>query len=217
MPTPADACVLIPVKAFELAKARLSPTLNDSERAALARAMAEVVIKAALPLGVHVVCDNEEVAHFAQSLGATIEWTTHNELNGAVQDAVANLSGRGMRRVVVCHADLPFAEDLFPLFDAEPTEVLLVSDRRGQGTNLCSIPLPSDFTFAYGPHSLIRHQKQAEQCGLTVRVLQSELLSWDVDEPADLQVPTSFPGKSVLLDQGFLDAAHLTSARGSSE
>jgi len=214
VPSTENACVLIPIKAFAMAKLRLSGILNSLERAALARVMAAVVINAAAPVGVYVVCDDDEVASFAESLGASVEWTQQTNLNGAVQDAVGRLSLRGMRRVVVCHADLPFAQNLSSLLVAEPDEVILVGDRRGQGTNVCSIPLPSGFTFSYGAGSFLRHQQQAEACGLRVSVLQSELLSWDVDEPEDLQVPSSFPGTSALLAQGRIAAAHYPTALG---
>jgi 2-phospho-L-lactate guanylyltransferase len=62
--------VVIPVKAFSNAKMRLASVLGPEERAALAREMAEHVIKASRPLPVIVVCDNLEVAAWAENLGA---------------------------------------------------------------------------------------------------------------------------------------------------
>ena len=50
--------VLIPIKAFHAAKQRLSPDLDPSQRADLARWMAAEVIAAAAPLPVVVVCDD---------------------------------------------------------------------------------------------------------------------------------------------------------------
>ena len=44
---------------------RLAPVLGPKARAALAREMAEHVLKAARPLPVVVVCDDEEVAEWA--------------------------------------------------------------------------------------------------------------------------------------------------------
>jgi len=196
------------MKAFALAKLRLSAVLSNHERAELARAMATVVIKAAEPLEAHVVCDDEEVAAFAESLGATVEWAAEHNLNGAVQHASDTLGKRGIQRIIVCHADLPFAQDLLSLAEAESTEVLLVTDRHCQGTNVLSVPTGTAFTFSYGPGSFVRHQQQAQRCELTARVVDSDALSWDVDEPEDLQVPADFSAFSPLLAGGKITAQH---------
>lgn len=66
-----DMVVLIPVKSFATAKARLGPVLGPDERAALARGMAARVIEAAAPAAVWVVCDDEEVAASPASTGPT--------------------------------------------------------------------------------------------------------------------------------------------------
>ena len=52
--------MLVPVKAFAEAKARLAPALDAGQRERLARAMAEHVVAAAAPLPVSVVCDDED-------------------------------------------------------------------------------------------------------------------------------------------------------------
>ena len=208
MPSANTSCVLIPVKAFSQAKLRLSAVLTVDERADLARSMAAVVIRSARPLGAHVVCDDDEVAEFAESLGATVEWTSEHDLNGAVQQAADSLGERGVQRIIVCHADLPFAHDLGALAQAEPSEVLLVSDRPMQGTNVLSVPAARGFTFSYGPGSFVRHQLQAQLCNLTATVLDCDALSWDIDEPEDLQIPSTFLASSPLLVEGRITAAH---------
>jgi 2-phospho-L-lactate guanylyltransferase len=65
-------------------------------------------------------------------------------------------------------------------------EVVLVPDRRRDGTNVLSIPIGTDFTFRYGPGSFERHREEAARCGLAVVVLELDDLTWDVDEPGDL-------------------------------
>ncbi|MGD0811714.1 MAG: hypothetical protein ABSA91_18700, partial [Acidimicrobiales bacterium] len=59
--------VVIPVKAFSNAKMRLASVLRPEERAALAREMAAHVISASRPLPVIVVCDDLEVAAWAEN------------------------------------------------------------------------------------------------------------------------------------------------------
>jgi hypothetical protein len=96
---PPAVVVLVPVKAFHLAKARLAGVLNRDERAALARRMAGIVLRAAHPLPVAVVCDDEVVAAWATEHGATVLWRPGRGLNPAVQEAVAALGVAGYGRV----------------------------------------------------------------------------------------------------------------------
>ena len=57
--------VLVPVKAFRDAKGRLSEALSPQERAELSRSMAATVVQAAAPLPVWIVCDDDDVAEWA--------------------------------------------------------------------------------------------------------------------------------------------------------
>lgn len=184
-----DVVVVVPVKAFDEAKARLAEVLDGSTRARLARAMADRVVAAAAPLPVVVACDDGDVARWADAAGCAVAWTPHLGLNGAVDRTVDRLEARGVRRVVVAHADLPFATGLTTLADAGADEVLLVPDRRHDGTNVVSIPTGRTFRFRYGPDSFAAHRGEASRAGLTVRVVDSEALGWDIDEPGDLVVP----------------------------
>lgn len=186
---PPAAVVVVPVKAFDRAKVRLAPALDPPGRAALARAMAERVLHAAAPLAVAVVCEDDEVADWARSHGAAVVWTPGTGLDGAVAAAVDRLAAAGVGRAVVAHADLPFARDLAELAEAGPEEVVLVPDRRRDGTNVASVPTGSGFRFAYGPGSFERHAAEARTRGLTLRVVEVEHLGWDVDEPDDLAAP----------------------------
>src|SRR4051812_16007260 len=104
-----SAAVLVPVKAFRLAKVRLSPALSSAERDALARSMAGQVVRAAAPLPVAVVCDDDDVREWATAHGARVVWCPGRGLNGAVADGVAALAAAGFERVVVAHGDLPLA------------------------------------------------------------------------------------------------------------
>jgi 2-phospho-L-lactate guanylyltransferase len=179
------AAVVIPVKAFSRAKARLAEVLSPAERADLSRSMATTVVGAAGPLEVVVVCDDEDVRAWAEALGVEVLWTPGLGLNGAVSAGVDHLSARGVARVVVAHADLPRATDLSVVLGG--AAVTIVPDRHGDGTNVISLPTGSGFTFSYGGGSCARHVAEAERLGLGVRLLEDEALGWDVDRPEDLQ------------------------------
>ena len=183
----APSAVLIPVKSLVDAKLRLSGALDPAARMGFARSMAQHVVASAGPVPTFVVCDNDEIATWARDVGATVLWRPDRGLNGAVNDAMAALGEAEIARVVVAHADLPFARDLHSFADF--AGVTLVPDRHGDGTNVCSVNPASDFAFAYGAGSFRRHLAEAQRCGLAVRVIHSRRLGWDVDRPDDLNVP----------------------------
>lgn len=186
------AAVVVPVKAFAAAKVRLAPALDPIARAALARNMAALVLAAAAPLPVTVVCDDDEVADWARAQSVHVGWTPGLGLDGAVQAGVAAVEAAGASRVVVAHADLPLARNLAGLAGpdaADPTSITLVPDRHAEGTNVIVLPAGCGFRFAYGPGSFARHRAEAVRLGLTVRVVTDVRLGWDVDLPGDLVLP----------------------------
>lgn len=180
----ADRWVLVPIKAFSAAKARLGPVLGAPERARLAEAMAERVLHAAAPLPVAVACDDHDVAAFAEAHGSLVLWTPGLGLNGAVMAGLERLQGEGAAYVTVVHADLPLAADVGSL--AHHDGVTIAPDRRRVGTNLLRVPTSAGFCVQFGRDSFARHLEECERLGLAVLVLEREDLAFDVDEPGDL-------------------------------
>jgi 2-phospho-L-lactate guanylyltransferase len=104
-----------------------------------------------------------------------------------VTAGVDALRAAGVERVVVAHADLPRAADLTEV--ASGAGVTIVPDRHDDGTNVLALPAAAGFVFAYGPGSFARHRAESERLELAVTVLRSPDLVWDVDVPADLELP----------------------------
>lgn len=179
--------MLVPVKAFSDAKARLAAVLGDAERERLARWTAARVLAAAGELPTYVACDDEEVATWAGEHGAAILWHPGVGLNAAVNNSVADLREAGVTDVIVAHGDLPRAHSLASL--TEPGTITLVPDRHGDGTNVIALPTELQFRFAYGPGSFQRHLDAAIAAGHSVRVRRDPLLAADIDTPADLAHP----------------------------
>lgn len=196
-----SAAVVVPVKAFAAAKVRLAGVLAPEERAALARRMAGVVVAAAAPLRVVVVCDDEAVRAWAEGVGADVVWCPGRGLNGAVADGVAALAAQGVDRAIVAHADLPLATRLD--WVADFPGVTLVPDRHHDGTNVAAVPTDAGFRFGYGGGSFARHRAEAARLGLTTRLVPDPFLAWDVDLPADL----AWPGAGVAAPCGSAAAA----------
>jgi 2-phospho-L-lactate/phosphoenolpyruvate guanylyltransferase len=181
---PQDHRVLVPIKAFSMAKGRLGTVLDDDARGELVRSMAANVLAAAAPLPVCVACDDDEVAAFAEALGAAVSWTPGLGLNGAVEAGVAHLASLGADYVTVVHADLPLASGIGVL--ARSDGVTIAPDRRHRGTNLLRVPTSVHFTMRFGRDSLRAHLGECERLGLPVEVLDREDLAFDVDVPRDL-------------------------------
>lgn len=175
---------MIPVKDFARAKLRLAPALSPSERASLAREMATRVVRSAGGLTVAVVCDDKEVASWAESVGALVLWQPGRGLNGAVQEGVRELAMMGATAVAVAAGDLPLATDL--RWVTRFAGITIVPDRHHDGTNVIGLPASATFTFSYGPRSFTRHLGEARRSGLPTRVVHSSPLAWDVDVPGDL-------------------------------
>lgn len=176
--------VVICVKSFSLAKGRLAEVLSPEQREDLARRCAEVVLRAASPLPVFVACSDPDVADWATSHGATVVQCPIPGLDAAVSTAREVLSSLGFEHVVVAHADLPLAQKLEHIIEANT--VTMVSDRHRDGTNVLSFPLASPFYTAYGPGSLDNHIHIARTAHLAYRVISDASLELDLDTAEDL-------------------------------
>lgn len=182
-----DAVVLVPIKAFHLAKGRLSPVLSGPDRERLARWTAERVLDAAGDGPVAVVCDDPAVATWARTRGATVLWEEGVGLNGAVDNAIAQLRADGHRHVIVAHGDLPRPTALATF--ARPDTVVLVPDARLDGTNVFAFPTDAGVHAAYGAGSFRRHLTIALATGRAVEVVRDPMLALDIDHPRDLTHP----------------------------
>jgi 2-phospho-L-lactate guanylyltransferase len=177
--------VLIPIKSFNEAKERLSEALDKSERSILMQKMAETVINSSGSLSIWVVCDDDEVASWAESKNVSVIKVEKPGLNNAVEKGVDTLEETGFSKVIIAHADLPNADDLQKCANFEG--VTIVQDHRGDGTPVLVIPTGKGFRFSYGPNSFASHTLEAQRLGLPYRQLFDPKLSFDVDEPEDLK------------------------------
>ena len=178
------AAILVPVKGFDAAKGRLAPAIGAAERALLARTMAERVVDASKAYPVFIACDDEHVAAWAIARDARVVWTAGLDLNGSVRAGFDAVHQEGFARVIVSHADLPFAESLEEI--AWFPGVTLVPDRHGDGTNVLSVATDVAFAPQYGRGSFARHLATFRAMGLAVRIAHRVDLQWDVDVPDDL-------------------------------
>ena len=193
--------VIIPIKSFTGAKERLASALTEPERHKLARFMALRVFRAAAPLPVLVVCDDDEVTAWSLLNGATVVRQEKPGLNNAVQSGFVAARDAGYQWAVIAHSDLPLANRLDHLLDHlfdhlrdglpdlesnSDSTAVIVGDQHGDGTNVLVLATSCNFEFNYGPASFAAHCAQAAKLGLDLRIVADAALAIDIDTPSDL-------------------------------
>lgn len=182
-----ETAALVPIKGFHAAKARLAPVLSEPDRERLARWLATRVVEAIRPTPTFVACDDDAVAEWAEGLGAGVLWGPGLGLNRAIDLGVDTVAGKGFDHVVIAHGDLPRPERLnsVPVSDT----IVLVPDRRRDGTNVLARPTRVPMTADYGGGSFSRHLDAALASGAAVQVRSDPLLSIDIDTIDDCRHP----------------------------
>lgn len=194
-----ESAALVPVKSFAAAKARLATVLGGAERERLARWMATRVVEGLHPMPVFVACDDDAVAEWAERTGADVLWGPGLGLNGAIDHGIATLAGKGFDHVVVAHGDLPRPEALpgLPVADT----IVIVPDRRLDGTNVLARPTAAVLPASYGAASYTAHLELALASGWPVRVRRDPLLSLDVDTVDDCRHPVAAAALATVLGE----------------
>ncbi len=186
---------IVPVKPLSRAKSRLAGVLSAEQRQYLATQLLLRTVRLLLPLphiqGVLVISRDTQALAMARDLGAqTVQESGAPELNNALLRATQASRVWGSEAVLVVPADIPLlsAEDIGMVVDMGRyhNSVVLVPDRREQGTNLLLVRPPGIIPYAFGENSFNRHQYYAREAGATVLVHRSERASLDIDTPDDL-------------------------------
>lgn len=192
---------LVPAKGFDHGKSRLGEVLSTEERGALAREMFDRVVGEVLGGlvsagdlgGVLVLTDGVDVVERARSLGAEATLSASvrpgRALGAIVDEGLADLAARGVRRAIVIMGDLPSlgADDVRALAELlEGHDVVLAPDAAGTGTNALALHLPAPMPTRFcGGESLADHLAEARGRGLRVGMCERAGLGFDVDRPDD--------------------------------
>lgn len=184
---------IVPVKALERAKSRLASTLAPMERQELVLELLGRVLATLARSDVErvwVISPDPLVHTLAAERGATPLMDGAGDLNGALEQARAEVRRSGAGALLVIPADVP----LLAPTDVAALKALLVSgadvalapDRAGQGTNALALRASVTLPFAFGENSAERHLRLAAARGLVARTYHSPALALDVDDPASL-------------------------------
>lgn len=186
--------IIVPAKSFVLAKRRLSPLLDDVERAMLARMMLADVLGAAAGVSgqknVAVVTSSDDVAEVATRLGAlVVDDGGATNTNDAIKAGLAAVGQRAGQGVVILPSDVPavLSADISSLLSAVKRGfIAIVPATRDGGTNALAISEPEQLEPCFGVQSFARHVSAANRIGIRPKVMLNERLGLDIDRPGDL-------------------------------
>jgi 2-phospho-L-lactate guanylyltransferase len=201
-PSPAPSRIaaiaaIVPVGTLGGAKSRLGDSLDAEERQDLVEGFLDRTLTVVLALqaagrlaDVLVVSPDRDVLAAAARAGARTMRQRSRGLNPGLTQARDDVVAGGADAIVVLPIDLPFisADAVRTLCDAlegSPSGVVLVTDRRGSGTNALGLRPPAVIGFDFGPGSRAAHRAAAAAAGATYIELDSPL-SVDIDTPDDL-------------------------------
>ncbi len=175
---------VVPVKAFDRAKARLAPVLGPAERANWARSTLDHVLGVLDQVGlpVLVVTDDREVA---DSLRGPVVVLSSAGIGEAVRQGVRDAVSRGAEAVLVCMGDLPAltCDEVQAVVD-RPDPVVICPDVHDAGTNGLYLRPADPFLACFGHADSFQRHRSASPGAAIVRARGWGL---DVDTPRDLE------------------------------
>ncbi len=186
--------IVIPVKAFSLAKSRLGQRLSPDRRSALARRLCERTLRfLAQSFPDHdrlVVTASPMIARLARRYGAKVlEEPAAEGLSVAAQRAAEWASQQGYAAQLLIPADivqLDEAEIRRLLGAREAGDCAVICPASDGGTNALLTSPPDALPFHFGPRSARAHREASLARGLPCRVLELAHLRFDLDTPKDL-------------------------------
>ncbi|MEA2480796.1 MAG: 2-phospho-L-lactate/phosphoenolpyruvate guanylyltransferase [Thermoleophilaceae bacterium] len=186
---------ILPVKRFAEAKQRLDLELSAGTRRALAEAMVTDVLvalrRAEQVDTVLVVTDEPGAQALAYGYGAEVVQEDGNTGHSSaallgIDEAVV----REATRVLLVPGDCPALDpkEVDALLEgSHGSEIVVVPDRHGTGTNALVLSPPDAMRPAFGPGSRERHVQRAQESGAQCRVEEVPTLMLDVDTREDLE------------------------------
>jgi len=185
---------ILPVKAFDRAKSRLSSVLASTQRESVARLMAADVLRAlsSTPQIDHilVVGQGAEQAELARRFECEYENDDPTLDMSANLTRIAQLSEmRSAKTFLLVAADLPrlCSSDFTRVLLSHEEGVTICRAARDGGTNAFIATMPQQVQFSFGAGSAARHALAAQAAGQKVRMLDDTAFQRDIDTPDDLQ------------------------------
>lgn len=196
---------IVPVKPLKQGKSRLSGVLTDDERYLLTSTLLGNTLRSlSLVKAIEqilVVSRDSTVLAVARDFGArTVQEENPSNLNLALNLGTRLAVFSGAQRVLILPADLPLlsaqvVEELVSR-QGEPPHLVIVPDRRRDGTNALLFSPADAMEYQFGPGSYQKHVDQALKKGIQVDIYLSRAMELDLDLPEDLDTLKQIEFKS---------------------
>ncbi|MFH2102685.1 MAG: 2-phospho-L-lactate guanylyltransferase [Chloroflexota bacterium] len=187
---------IVPVKPLRRGKSRLAGMLTEDQRDRLNRHLLEHILTTLneVPEIEHTLVVSRDPAALALTRemgGRTVLEDGAPQFNTALKRATIVSQAHGAHAVLVLPADLPLIDsrDVHKILRRgkhAPT-VVIVPDRRKDGTNGLFVNPAGMIEYGYGPGSFQRHCERATQAGARLEIIELASIALDLDLPEDLE------------------------------
>lgn len=188
---------IVPVKPLRRGKSRLAGVLTEEERLDLNSQLLIHTVDTLKEISeiehVLVVSRDQAALSLARAHGArTVQENGAPELNIALTRATIVAKRYATRGVLIIPSDLPLIsqEDVYAMLELvkDPPVVIVVPDRKKEGTNALLVCPVGLIEYDYGPNSFERHCQRARQAGARLEICELPSLALDMDVPEDLEL-----------------------------
>ena len=188
---------IVPVKPLRRGKSRLAGVLTEEERLDLNSQLLIHTVDTLKEIPeiehVLVVSRDQAALSLARAHGArTVQENGAPELNVALTRATIVAKRYATRGVLIIPSDLPLIskEDVYAMLELvkDPPVVIVVPDRKKEGTNALLVCPVGLIEYDYGPDSFERHCQRARQAGARLEICELPSLALDMDVPEDLEL-----------------------------
>lgn len=188
---------IVPVKPLRRGKSRLAGVLTEEERLDLNSQLLIHTVDTLKEISeiehVLVVSRDQAALSLARAHGArTVQENGAPELNIALTRATIVAKRYATRGVLIIPSDLPMIskEDVYAMLELvkDPPVVIVVPDRKKEGTNALLVCPVGLIEYDYGPNSFERHCQRARQAGARLEICELPSLALDMDVPEDLEL-----------------------------
>ena len=200
-------CAIIPVKPLMRGKSRLATILSAAEREVLNRNLLQSLLTSLQPINMidHkiVISYDPTALAFARKFGATTVLENRNtNINRALRRATLAATAYGATRLLILPADLPLisqadVEELLS-YESEPPQIIIVPDRKLNGTNALFINPIGAIKYNFGDWSFRKHTEQAERKKIDVKILNNINISFDLDVPEDWKLLEKYNNQKII-------------------
>ena len=187
---------ILPVKRFSAAKRRLGAGVQETLRDALVHAMLADVLEAleatpAIELTI-IVSGQPQLPDWNGPGVTVVEDQGEDGQSAAASRGIRHALQEGFERVLCVPGDCPALSPaelqmLLAVPASAGSEVVIVPDRHGSGTNGLLLAPPDAIAPSFGPGSFERHRELVLVAGATLRVERPPTLLLDIDTDADLE------------------------------